>query len=143
MKVKIVKLIEEAIVPVYSTEGSAGADLFNPLEDIVIKAKQTVMIKTGLSMEIEKGYAIFIYARSGISIKNGIAPANKVGVIDSDYRGEIMVGLYNHSDSDYTVNKGDKIAQMLIAPYIKGEFEVVDKLSDTVRNCGGFGSTGK
>ncbi len=143
MVVKVVKLIEEAKLPIYSTNASAGADLFNPSEDIKIEPGKTVFIKTGLSMEVTEGYAIFLYARSGLASKFGIAPANKVGVVDPDYRGDITVALYNHSSESYTIKKGEKIAQMVIAPYIKASFDVVEKLDNTERGNGGFGSTGK
>ncbi len=144
MLVKIKKISENAKIPTYGTEFSAGADIYALLEsDIEIKPNETVMIKTGLQMEIPEGYAGFIYPRSGISVKRGLAPANKVGVIDSDYRGEIMVALHNHSDDIQKVEKGERIAQLIIAPYIHVNFEETETLDDTVRGKGGFGSTGK
>lgn len=143
MKVNVKKLNENAILPVYSTEFSAGADLYALLDEpITIKKGETKLIKTGLAMEIPVGYVGLIYARSGLATKKGLAPANKVGVIDSDYRGEIMVALYNQSDCDQVVENGERIAQMVIAPFIQADFSVQDELTDTVRGLGGFGSTG-
>ena len=143
MKVNVKKLNENAILPVYSTEFSAGADLHALIDEpVTIKKGETKLIKTGLSMEIPVGYVGLIYARSGLATKKGLAPANKVGVIDSDYRGEIMVALYNQSDCDQVVENGERIAQMVIAPFIQADFCVQDELSDTVRGTGGFGSTG-
>ena len=144
MKLKIKKLDERAIIPTYSTPYAAGADIYAlPAGDITVEAGQTVLFHTGLCAEIPEGYGGFIYARSGLASKRGLAPANKVGVIDSDYRGEIMVALHNHSDAAQTVLSGERIAQLVIAPYIKAEFEETDDLSDTARGEGGFGSTGR
>ena len=143
MQVKIKKLNENAIIPVYGTEFSAGADLYALLDaPLTVKKGETKLIKTGLAMEIPVGYVGLIYARSGLATKKGLAPANKVGVIDSDYRGEIMVALYNQSEVDQTVENGERIAQMVIAPFIQAEFQVQDELTDTTRGEGGFGSTG-
>lgn len=143
MKICVKKLDARAVIPTYGTEYAAGADLYACIDEAVtIKAGQTVLIPTGLSVEIPAGYAGFIYARSGLASKKGLAPANKVGVIDSDYRGQIMVALHNHSDVDGVVECGERIAQMVIAPYLSAEFEEVDELSQTVRGAGGFGSTG-
>ncbi len=141
MKVAIQKLDERAVVPAYGSEFSAGADLY-AIEETVIAPGETVLVHTGLAMEIPEGYGGFIYARSGLASKKGLAPANKVGVIDADYRGEIMVALYNHSKESRTVAAGERVAQLVIAPFLKAEFEVKDTLSDTVRGEGGFGSTG-
>lgn len=139
----IKKLKEKAIIPVYSTEFAAGADLFSCLdENVIIKAGQTVMIPTGISMEIKDGLVGLVYARSGLATKNGIAPANKVGVIDSDYRGEIFVPLHNHSQNDVEITDGMRIAQIIFTPYVKECFNVVDDLTTTSRNENGFGSTG-
>lgn len=144
MKINIIKFNNEALIPVYGTEFAAGADLYACIDgDITIKPGQTVMIPTGIGMEIPTQYAGFIYARSGLSTKQGLAPANKVGVVDSDYRGEIKVALYNQSNEDRTVSKNDRIAQIVIAPFLKAEFNLVDELSDTKRSDGGFGHTGK
>lgn len=143
MNVKIKKLNENAVIPTYGSPYAAGADLYACIdEDTVILPGETKLIKTGLAIELPIGYAAFIYARSGLASKRGLAPANKVGVVDCDYRGEIMVALHNHSLTEQSVAPGERIAQMVIAPYITAEFQVVDTLSDTVRGEGGFGSTG-
>ena len=142
-KVNIKKLDERAVIPTYGTEYSAGADLYAILDgDLTIKPNQTEFIKTGLAMEIPYGYVGLIYARSGLACKKGLAPANKVGVIDTDYRGEIMVALHNHSDNEITITDKERIAQLVIAPYLKADFNQVDSLEDTVRGAGGFGSSG-
>ena len=144
MKIKIKKISDNATIPTYGTEFSAGADLYAVLDvPATIMPNETLLIKTGLIMEIPEGFAGFIYPRSGISVKRGLAPANKVGVVDSDYRGEIMVALHNHSLTPQTVEHGERIAQMIIAPYIHADFEETETLEDTVRGEGGFGSTGK
>ena len=101
------------------------------------------MVHTGLSLEIPVGYAGLIFARSGLACKRGLAPANKVGVIDADYRGEIMVALHNHTEDSVSIDAGERVAQLAIMPFLKAEFELSDELSDTVRGAGGFGSTGK
>ena len=143
MKVKIKMLDERATTPTYGTEYSAGADLYNLKgESVAIPAHSTVLIKTGISVEIPEGYCGLIFARSGLAAKRGLAPANKVGVIDADYRGEIMVALHNHTDNDALVDGGERVAQLAIVPFLKAEFELADELSDTVRGAGGFGSTG-
>ena len=143
MKIKVKKLNENAVLPTYGTEFSAGADLYNLPESIEIPPHHTVLIHTGISTEIPEGYCGLIFARSGLATKRGLAPANKVGVIDADYRGEIMVALHNHSDSSTTVEPGERVAQLAIVPFLKAEFEQADELSDTVRGVGGFGSTGR
>ncbi|MBQ5590051.1 MAG: dUTP diphosphatase [Clostridia bacterium] len=144
VKVNIKKLNENAIMPTYGSEYAAGADLYAcNTEKITIEPHKTVLIPTGLSMEIPEGYAGLIYARSGIASKRGLAPANKVGVVDADYRGEVMVALHNHSDIDAEIDINERIAQLVIAPFLKVEFNEADELSDTVRGVGGFGSTGK
>ena len=143
-KLKIKKIDERAIVPTYGSDYSAGADLYALLDDqVIINPGKTELIRTGLAMEIPEGYAGFIYARSSVASKKGLAPANKVGVIDSDYRGEVMVALHNHSDETQVIESGERIAQIVIAPFLKAEFEVVSELEDTIRGQGGFGSTGK
>ena len=143
MKVNIKKLNENATIPTYGSEFSAGADLYACLdEDIIIAPGDTYLVPTGLSAEIPEGYAGLIYARSGLASKKGLAPANKVGVVDADYRGQIFVALFNHSKLEQTVSHGERIAQLVIAPFLKAEFNETDKLSDTVRGEGGFGSTG-
>jgi dUTP pyrophosphatase len=142
-KIRIKKLNDNAVIPTYGTEFSAGADLYAlPGDDIVIPAHTTVMIHTGLSMEIPEGYAGLIFARSGLASKRGLAPANKVGVVDPDYRGEFMVALHNHTDEEKTVAGGERVAQLVIVPFITADFELASELSDTVRGEGGFGSTG-
>ena len=142
-KVNIKKLNENAIIPTYGTEFSAGADLYACMENaIIIEPNKTKFIKTGLALEVPVGYAGLIYARSGLACKKGLAPANKVGVIDADYRGEVMVALHNHSDEAVTVEPNERIAQLVITPFITAVFNEVDELSDTVRGEGGFGSTG-
>ena len=139
----IKKLKEHAIIPTYGSEYAAGADLYACTDGpITIKPQETAFIGTGIAMEIPMGYAGLIYARSGLSCKQGLAPANKVGVVDADYRGEITVALYNHSKDEKTVEPGDRIAQMVVAPFLHVDFNEVDELSDTVRGIGGFGSTG-
>ncbi len=143
MTVKIVKLQQNAKIPTYGSTDAAGADLYACLEKPVsILPGQTVLIPTGLSMEIEQGFAGFIYARSGLATKRGLAPANKVGVIDCDYRGQVMVSLHNHSDAPQYVEPGERVAQMVFAPVYQAAFCEVDALSDTERGTGGFGSTG-
>ncbi len=144
MKLKIKKLDERATIPTYGTEFSAGADLYNLKDcDITVEPHKTVLVKTGIALEIPEGYCGLIFARSGLATKRGLAPANKVGVIDADYRGEIMVSLHNHTDLPASVEGGERIAQLAIVPFLKAEFEETDELSETVRGVGGFGSTGK
>ena len=141
--VKFVKLNSDAIVPTYGTPYAAGADLYAlPHGDIKINSGETVMIHTGIAMQIPDGTAAFIFARSGIATKRGLAPANKVGVIDSDYRGEIMVPIHNHSHTQQVIASGERVAQMVIMPYIKAEFTESETLEETERNVSGFGSTG-
>ena len=140
----IKKLNDKARLPSYGSEFAAGADLYACIEsDITIEPAQTVLIHTGLAMQIPEGLVGLIYARSGLASKKGLAPANKVGVIDSDYRGEVMVALHNHGAVPQTVSDGERIAQIVFAPYYAAEFCVVDDLDDTLRGAGGFGSTGK
>lgn len=145
MKLNFKKLNENAVMPTYGSEFAAGADLYACTngETVVIESGETKLIKTGLAMEIPEGYAGLIYARSGIANKRGLAPSNKVGVIDSDYRGEIMVSLHNHSNETQSIADGERIAQMVITPFLKVEYNEVEEISETVRGAGGFGSTGK
>lgn len=144
VKVNFIKLNERAKAPTYGSLAAAGADLYSCEEgDITLTPGETRLIHTGLAMEIPDGYAGLIYARSGIALKRGLAPANKVGVIDSDYRGELMVALFNHSDSEQIIAEGERIAQLVVTPFLKVDFTETDALSDTVRGEGGFGSTGK
>lgn len=143
MKVKVKKLNENAILPTYGSASAAGADLYNlPGDNVKIPPHETVFLHTGLSMEIPEGYVGLIYARSGIACKRGLAPANKVGVIDSDYRGEFMVAMHNHSDKEAEIAGGERVAQLVITPYLTAQFEEADDLSSTDRGTGGFGSTG-
>ncbi len=142
-KVNIKKLNNNAVIPTYGSEFSAGADLYACIDDaIVIKPQETKLINTGLSLEIPEGYAGLIYARSGLASKKGLAPANKVGVVDADYRGEVLVALHNHSQIDAVVEPKERIAQLVIAPFLKADFNEIDELTDTIRGSGGFGSTG-
>lgn len=143
MKIRIKKLNENAIIPTYGTSYSAGADLYALIDSAIeIEPHQTTLVHTGISVEIPEGYCGLIFARSGLASKRGLAPANKVGVIDADYRGEIMVALHNHSDKAQSIDQGERIAQLAIVPFLKAEFEESDNLSDTLRGAGGFGSTG-
>lgn len=141
--VSIKKLDDRAILPVYGSEYSAGADLYALTEDeLVFMPGETKLVHTGLAIEIPEGYAGLVYARSGLALKRGLAPANKVGVIDADYRGEMMVALHNHSNVEQRILPQERIAQLVITPFLKVEFEEKETLSDTVRGTGGFGSTG-
>ena len=144
MEVKIKRLDKRAKIPTYGTDFSAGADLYN-LEgcDVKIAPGETVMIHLGIAVEIPTGYMGLVFARSGLASKRGLAPANKVGVVDSDYRGECMVALHNHSDAEAVVEGGERVAQLVIVPYLKADFTECDELSETKRGEGGFGSTGK
>ena len=144
VQVNIKKLKENATIPTYGSDYAAGADLYACLDDaLTIKPGETVFVGTGVAMEIPEGYAGLIYARSGLSCKRGLAPANKVGVVDADYRGEITVALHNHGQEPQTIEANERIAQIVIAPFLKVDFQETDELSDTVRGTGGFGSTGK
>ena len=143
-KIKVKKLRENAKLPTYGTEFSAGADLYACLaEDVTILPGETKKIPTGLAMEIPIGCAGLIYARSSLGTKRGLAPANKVGVVDSDYRGEFMIFLHNHGAEPQTIQHGDRVAQLLVTPVFTPGFVEAEDLSDTVRGTGGFGSTGK
>ena len=144
MLVKVKKLSENAKLPTYGSEFSAGADLYAATDDsIVIPSGETAFIGTGIAVEIPSGYVGLVYARSGLACKKGLAPANKVGVIDSDYRGEIKVAIFNHSKEDKTIEAGERVAQLIVAPFLKCEYEEADELSSTSRGDGGFGSTGR
>lgn len=144
MKIKVKKLNPNAKLPNFSTPYAAGADLYALTEkDIVINPHQTVFVTTGLSFEIPDGYAGLVYARSGLASKNNLAPANKVGVIDSDYRGEAFVALHNHGQTPQTVSNGQRIAQLIVMPIPAVEYEETTDLSQTERGSGGFGSSGK
>ena len=143
-KIAVKKLDERAVLPQYGSDYAAGADLYAVLDEAVtIAPGETKLVKTGLSMEIPEGYAGLIYARSGLAAKRGLAPANKVGVVDADYRGEVMVALHNHSNVSQTVEPLERIAQLVVAPFLRAEYFECETLSDTVRGEGGFGSTGR
>jgi dUTP pyrophosphatase len=142
--VKFKKLTQTATVPTYGTSQAAGADLYAAMDTpVTINPNETQFIHTGIAIEIPEGLVGLVYARSGLACKKGIAPANKVGVIDSDYRGEIMVALHNHSDNPVTIEANERIAQLVLTPFITANFCEVDELDDTDRGEGGFGSTGR
>lgn len=144
VSVRIQKVRDGAVIPSYGSQQAAGADLYACLAaPLTIQPNETAMVPTGVAMELPEGLVGLVYARSGLASKRGLAPANKVGVIDSDYRGEIMVALHNHGTAAQTVEAGERVAQLVIAPYITAAFDEVDSLSDTARGAGGFGSTGK
>ena len=143
-KVNIKRLSDDAKIPTYGTKYAAGCDLYAcSSEKISFGPGETKLIKTGIAMEIPDGYAGLIYARSGLASKRGLAPANKVGVVDSDYRGEIMVALHNHTNETKEIEAYERIAQLVITPYVKACFNEVEDLNETTRGEGGFGSTGK
>lgn len=138
------KLKPGAITPTYGSEYAAGADLYACMDEAVkVEAGTTEFIHTGIAVEIPKYLVGLVYARSGLACKKGIAPANKVGVIDCDYRGEIMVALHNHGSEAVVIEPGERVAQMVITPYIFGKYIERDELSETVRGEGGFGSSGR
>ena len=141
--VRIKKLLPEAKMPTYASPGAAGADLY-VLSDHAIRIgpRETAIVHTGLAAEIPAGYVGLICARSGLASKKGLAPANKVGVIDSDYRGELRVALHNHSKYECSIESGERVAQLVILPYAAAQFEETESLSGTDRGAGGFGSTG-
>ena len=142
--IRVKKVRDSAIMPTYGSVGAAGADLYACMDaDVIIEPGKTVFIPTGLSMEIPVGYAGLIYARSGLACKRDLAPANKVGVIDSDYRGEFIVALHNHGIEAQTISHGERVAQLVITPVVTPVYLEVDALTDTERAAGGFGSTGK
>ena len=143
-KVAVKKLREGAILPTFGSNEAAGADLYACLEhDVTIAPGETVFVPTGLAMELPRGYAGLIYARSGLACKRGLAPANKVGVVDIDYRGEFIVALHNHGSQPQTISHGERIAQLVMTPVLIPEYIEVKTLSDTQRGTGGFGSTGR
>ena len=142
IRVKILR--QGAHLPTYGSAEAAGADLYACLEeDMTVEPGKTAFVPTGIALEVPQGCAGLIYARSGLACKRGLAPANKVGVVDSDYRGEIMVALHNHGTEPQTVANGERVAQFIITPVLTPDYEVAEELSDTARNSGGFGSTGK
>ena len=143
-KVAVKKLRPGAKLPTFGSQEAAGADLYACLEeDVAIAPGKTVFIPTGLAMALPRGCVGLVYARSGLACKQDLAPANKVGVIDSDYRGEFMIALHNHGAETRTVANGDRIAQLVVTPIIQPDYFEADTLEDTVRGTGGFGSTGK
>ena len=142
VRVKILR--EGAKLPTYGSALAAGADLYACLDAAeTIAPGETAFIPTGIALEVPMGCAGLIYARSGMACKRGLAPANKVGVVDSDYRGEILVALHNHGNVSQTVENGERVAQFVITPVLTPAYEAVEELTDTARNQGGFGSTGK
>ena len=142
--IRVKKLRPGAMLPTYGSAEAAGADLYACLDmDLEIAPGESVFVPTGLAMELPKGYAGLIYARSGLACKRGLAPANKVGVVDSDYRGEFMVVLLNHGKEPQTISNGERIAQLVITPIVTPPYELVEDLTETERSSGGFGSTGK
>ncbi|MDO5546298.1 MAG: dUTP diphosphatase [Eubacteriales bacterium] len=142
--IRVKKLRPGAVLPAYGSAGAAGADLTACLEaPVTIEPGQTAFIPTGLALEVPAGCAGLVYARSGMACKQGLAPANKVGVIDSDYRGEVMVALHNHGSRSRVIEPGQRIAQLLITPVLTPPYEAAAELSGTIRDAGGFGSTGK
>ena len=144
MKINIKKLNSNATLPTRGSEFAAGYDLYACLnESVTIRAGETVKIPTGLAIEIPEGYAGLIYARSGLATKKGLAPANKVGVCDSDYRGEYIIFLHNHSKIDAMIEPNERIAQLIVTPFLAVTLEETDELSETKRGAGGFGSTGR
>lgn len=141
--IQIKKLSENAIIPTYGTEYSAGADIYALIDGTeTIEPGMSKLIHTGLAFAIPEGLVGLVFARSGMACKRGLAPANKVGVIDSDYRGELMVCLHNHGTQPQTIENGERIAQIAFVPYYTAQFELTDELDETVRGQGGFGSTG-
>lgn len=143
-KIAVKKLRAGAILPTFGSEWAAGADLYACLEEnVTILPGETAFIPTGLAMELPRGYVGLVYARSGLACKRGLAPANKVGVIDSDYRGEFLVALHNHGKDAQSVSNGERIAQLVVTPVLIPEYVEADTLSETSRGTGGFGSTGK
>ena len=142
--IRVKKLREGALLPTYGTTQAAGADLYACLEaPLTIAPGETAWVPTGLALEVPEGCAGLVYARSGLATKRGLAPANKVGVIDSDYRGEITVVLYTHGSEAQTISSGERIAQLIITPVLTPAYTETDRLTETLRGTGGFGSTGK
>ena len=143
-KIRIQKVNPQASLPVYATPGAAGADICACIEaGITVQPGETVFVPSGLAVEIPEGYAGLICARSGLASKRGLAPANKVGVIDSDYRGEIIVALHNHGKTEQLIAPAERIAQLVVTPFLRADFAEVPSLSETERQSGGFGSTGR
>lgn len=147
MQVNIMKMFDDAIVPTFGSDGAAGADLYARIDNErhmqAIYPNSTQVISTGICMEIPENYVGLVFSRSGLATKQGLSLANCVGVIDSDYRGEIKIALHNHSDSIRKVKHGERVAQIVLVPFLKPTFYEQDSLSDTTRGEGGFGSTGQ
>ncbi|MBE6807754.1 MAG: dUTP diphosphatase [Ruminococcaceae bacterium] len=142
-KVRYQKLDSRAVEPKYGSADAAGADLYAIMDaPLTLKPGQTALVHTGLAVEIPAGFVGLVCARSGLATKRGLAPANKVGVIDADYRGEVMVALHNHSAEAQTIDQGERVAQLVLVPYLTAAYEQAEDLSDTDRGAGGFGSTG-
>ena len=144
-EIKVKKLRENAVMPKRATEGSAGADLYACIDEpVVLEPGKLAKSPTGIAIELaDKSMAAFLFARSGLGVKHGITLSNSVGVVDSDYRGEVCVGLCNVSDEPYTIQPGERVAQMVIMPVVCAEFVETDELGDTERGAGGFGSSGR
>ena len=141
---RVLALRESAVLPAYGSAYAAGADLCACIEEPwAFRPGETRLVPTGLAVEIPPGYAGLIYARSGLAAKRGLAPANKVGVVDADYRGEVMVALHNHSAGPQEIAPGERIAQLVVTPFLQVRYEWSEALEDTARGAGGFGSTGK
>ena len=144
MQMRVKKLNHKAKLPTYGTNQSAGADLYVCMEEpVTIAPGDTAFLSTGIAIAVPEGYAGLVFARSGLGCKRGLAPANKVGVIDSDYRGEVRVALHNHSGQSQTVEDGERIAQLVVVPVLAPELVETEELDDTERGAGGFGSTGR
>lgn len=143
MNIRLKRLRPNAVLPAYGTPGSAGADLSVCLDaPVTLQPGETRLLPLGWAIEIPEGYVGLVYARSGMASRRGLAPANKVGVVDSDFRGELMAAMHNHSNEPQTIEPGERVLQLVITPYVQGVFEEADALSDTSRGAGGWGSTG-
>lgn len=141
---KFTRLTKQAKIPTYGSDAAAGADLYTDSDvPLTVAPGETVMVHTGIAVAIPEGYVGLIFARSGLATKRGLAPANKVGVIDADYRGELMVSLHNHSGAAQTIEAFERVAQLVIMPCVQVSYEEVDSLNETARGAGGFGSTGR
>lgn len=141
---KFTRLTKQAKIPTYGSDAAAGADLYTDSDvPLTVAPGETVMVHTGIAVAIPEGYVGLIFARSGLATKRGLAPANKVGVIDADYRGELMVSLHNHSGVAQTIEAFERVAQLVIMPCVQVSYEEVDSLDETARGAGGFGSTGR
>ncbi len=141
MKIKIKKLHPDAHIPQYQTQGAAGFDL-HAIDSYIVKSKDSALIQTGLALELPEGFELQVRSRSGLALKNHLVVLNSPGTIDCDYRGEVMVILFNHSQHDFVIHKGDRVAQGVVAAYERVEFEICETLRDTQRGDGGFGSSG-